>query len=143
MSVKYCCPRNHQRYTDIDCNCQSDIAKTIREITNSPCDWQDESPLFSVLPGEIRNEIYSLALAEQDSTIPFDRHHAAYRPDYPNYRYIDTALLRTCKRMYQETHQILQNSVSVLRFWLGSPTRQPTLISKSCFYSLRCMWLIR
>jgi hypothetical protein len=127
------CPRSQsrQRYKDTRCNCRSEVAQAVREISNTTCNSQSESSLFT-LPGEIRNEIYKWVLAQENSKLnrEFDRDQAFYRPDFTHFQFIDTALLRTCKRVYQETRHIVLNNVPLLRFWLGSVDRQPCMFSR-------------
>jgi hypothetical protein len=63
-----------------------------------------------------------LVLLEQDST-PFSLQAYWYRPDYPAARFIDTALLRTCRLVYIETWNILLRNVTHRR-WLGIDERK-------------------
>ncbi|GAB7342853.1 hypothetical protein MBLNU457_g0978t1 [Dothideomycetes sp. NU457] len=65
---------------------------------------QKQSPLFSTIPPEIRNQIFTLALS------PYDDLSAAYpldtsyrRPGYIAPKKTSTDLLRTCKLIYHET----------------------------------------
>ena len=83
---------------------------------------QHQSPLFSVLPPEIRNEIFGLVLLEQNSTL-FSPQDFWYRPDYPSARFIHTALLRTCRLVYIETWNVPLLNVTHRR-WLGSDERK-------------------
>ena len=67
------------------------------------CDDQSQSPLFSVIPPEIRNDIFKYALAEVETED--NQYHpdtCFRRPGYlaPHRTYTD--LLRTCKRIYSE-----------------------------------------
>ncbi|PBK64879.1 hypothetical protein ARMSODRAFT_1022864 [Armillaria solidipes] len=66
---------------------------------------QATSPLFSVIPPEIRNLIFRLALrGYPDRTKRYYPGNAFYyRPGYEHDRRIDTALLLTCRRIYDET----------------------------------------
>lgn len=64
---------------------------------------QADCPLFNKIPAEIRDRIFSFALS------PFDNHNHPYKPGHhwyrPGYHYpqmLDTRLLRTCKRIYEE-----------------------------------------
>lgn len=83
---------------------------------------QKQSPLFSVLPPEIRNEIFGLVLLEQDSA-PFSEQDFWYRPDYSSARFIDTALLRACRLVYIETSDLPLFNVTY-RQWLGNDDRK-------------------
>ena len=77
---------------------------------------QQESPLFARIPGEIRDRIFDLALtAYPGKQEPFEKNAYYYRPGF---RYadqkLDTALLRTCRRIYQEACLVpCQNYVRV------------------------------
>ncbi|KAF2428295.1 hypothetical protein EJ08DRAFT_680633 [Tothia fuscella] len=98
------------------------------ELQLTDCNLQDQSPLFSTIPAEIRNQIFGLALSENDGkdAIPTEKYW--YRPDYTHDRYIDTALLRTCRRVYLETRDLPQQNVTC-RFWIGSVERAAPLRS--------------
>ncbi|EEA19614.1 hypothetical protein TMatcc_009753 [Talaromyces marneffei ATCC 18224] len=66
---------------------------------------QHESPLFSMLPAEIRSLIFIYALTDYEDTAheAFGRNTYWYRPDYQAKRRTETELLRSCKRVFQET----------------------------------------
>ncbi|MCJ1452107.1 hypothetical protein MMC28_002448 [Mycoblastus sanguinarius] len=87
---------------------------------------QEGSPLFNRIPGEIRNRIFELAVTISiDKQESFPRHGFYYRPGfrYPN-RKLDTALLSTCRRVYQETHFLpAQSYVRVKWHGRGPPAR--------------------
>ena len=69
---------------------------------NNYC-FQSQSPLFSTLPAEVRDRIFYYALADyEDTTHLYDQETCYRRPDYLAPRRSDTALLRTCQRVYQE-----------------------------------------
>ena len=64
---------------------------------------QADCPLFNMIPAEIRDRIFSFALS------PFDNHNHPYklgqhwyRPGYHYPQMLDTRLLQTCKRIYEE-----------------------------------------
>jgi hypothetical protein len=71
-------------------------------------DAQIQSPLFSVIPSELRNAIFMLALTGYDNlSAPYPAQNVHYnRPGYRYKRRIDTALLSTCRRIYMETHDL-------------------------------------
>ncbi|KAK0199669.1 hypothetical protein DFS33DRAFT_1267683 [Desarmillaria ectypa] len=74
--------------------------------TKSPeeCNPQAASPLFSVIPPEIRNIIFQLALCSYpDKSRAYPSNAYYFRPGYEYGRRIDTALLLTCHRIYNET----------------------------------------
>ena len=81
---------------------------TAASIDTSNANPQKESPLFARVPGEIRDHIFDLALtAYSGKQEPFAKDSYYYRPGF---RYadqkLDTALLRTCRRIYQETRLV-------------------------------------
>ncbi|KAJ5190197.1 uncharacterized protein N7498_009182 [Penicillium cinerascens] len=64
---------------------------------------QNQSGLFSVLPPEIRSEIFAFALASApDTTQPIGQDEYCTRPGYETRHFCWTQLLRTCKRVYME-----------------------------------------
>ena len=64
---------------------------------------QAQSPLFSVLPGEVRNLIYEFALSDyEDPNDVYSNDTCFKRPGYFARRRTDTDLLRACQRVYQE-----------------------------------------
>ncbi|PBK81308.1 hypothetical protein ARMGADRAFT_1039459 [Armillaria gallica] len=67
---------------------------------------QTTSPLFSVIPPKIHNLIFWLALhGYPDRTRGYYPGNAFYyHPGYEHDRHIDTVLLLTCRRIYNETH---------------------------------------
>lgn len=88
-------------------------------------DPQERSPLFSRLPAEIRLQIFELALTSSDDiSQPYRADAKYYRPAYHYDQKLDCALLRSCKRVYQEA-RLLHVSVNEHVFWLykGSPLR--------------------
>ena len=86
---------------------------------------QSQSALFSILPGEIRNHIWNYALAEyQDETQLYDDATCYKRPDYFAPRKTETALLQTCKRIYQEAWFLPWTNAEQI-FYLTSLDRRP------------------
>ncbi|KAJ5619955.1 hypothetical protein N7510_003939 [Penicillium lagena] len=64
---------------------------------------QNQCPLFSTLPAEIRYDIFAYALtAAPDNTQPIDQEGYCTRPGYETRHRTWTELLRTCKRIYME-----------------------------------------
>jgi hypothetical protein len=90
-------------------------------------DSQDASPLFALLPPELRNTIFKLALAPYPDTsvpaLPFDS--PAFRPEteYPCVQ--DVALLRVCRRIYLETYSIPAALVTIVSWALVRMNRAP------------------
>jgi hypothetical protein len=83
----------------------SAAGETINFIQFSPGTYcsQSKSPLFSIIPAEVRDRIFYYALADyEDATNLYDHETCYRRPDYLAPRRSDTALLRTCQRVYQE-----------------------------------------
>ncbi|KAL8707327.1 MAG: hypothetical protein Q9220_007639 [cf. Caloplaca sp. 1 TL-2023] len=74
-------------------------------------DWdinpQSASPLFSILPPELRNHIFKLALtAYEDPSRRYSQSACYFQPGYTCAHKIDTALLGTCRLIYSETATI-------------------------------------
>ncbi|KAL8947286.1 MAG: hypothetical protein Q9222_006414 [Ikaeria aurantiellina] len=68
---------------------------------------QSDSPLFTILPPELRNHIFQLALtAYEDPTRRYKQSACYFRPGYTCAHKIDTALLATCRLIYSETATI-------------------------------------
>ncbi|KAL0571979.1 hypothetical protein V5O48_009981 [Marasmius crinis-equi] len=66
---------------------------------------QRQSPLFSVIPPELRAIIFQYALlACYDKSRPFPPDAYYYRPDFEYHDKIDTTLLRLCRQIYLETY---------------------------------------
>ncbi|KAF2000663.1 hypothetical protein P154DRAFT_534442 [Amniculicola lignicola CBS 123094] len=90
---------------------------------------QLQSPLFGVIPAEIRNEIFDLALQWYDDPekLYVDSWVAGYcsRPGFRGSKKIDAALLRTCKKVYEETKAIPLRDLE-LAYYLGYSRRAPT-----------------
>ncbi|OAA63590.1 hypothetical protein SPI_03753 [Niveomyces insectorum RCEF 264] len=95
-------------------------------LTASPVP-QDASPLFAILPPELRSSIYTLALADYPDPAPdraYDPDTCYTRPHYEAPRTSDTALLRTCRAVYAECWFlpfVLREQVH----WLTAPDRAP------------------
>ncbi|KAH6874656.1 hypothetical protein BKA70DRAFT_1128910, partial [Coprinopsis sp. MPI-PUGE-AT-0042] len=65
-------------------------------------------PLFHAFPAEIQAEVFALTVASFPDTprpYPFDSY--IYRPGYIAPRKTDLALLKTCKRVYQEAKELV------------------------------------
>lgn len=88
------------------------------------CNLQADCPLYTKVPAEIRNRIFVFALSV------FDDYDYPYQPDKhwcrPGYRYpqrLDTRLLQTCKRVYDECRllPVIQNEF--VYYFFGGPGR--------------------
>ena len=89
---------------------------------------QTQSPLFQI-PGEIRDRIYSYVLAEfEDTSTIFDNDSCYRRPEYAAPRRSDTALLRTCQRVYQEAF-FYPFALAEQILWLAWDSRRPPTVT--------------
>ncbi|OTA99078.1 hypothetical protein M426DRAFT_325480 [Hypoxylon sp. CI-4A] len=97
------------------------------QILSVPAARQDESPLFGVLPAEIRSAIFSLALTDYPDPTP-DNQYAAEtcytRPHYFAPRKSDVALLQACRMAYAETW-FLPFVLQEQTHWLTAQDRAP------------------
>ncbi|PPQ70105.1 hypothetical protein CVT25_005610 [Psilocybe cyanescens] len=90
-----------------------------------PFNPQSSSPLFSTIPPEIRNKIFSFALYSYDNkSRPYPDGTYFSRPGYRYHQGISTALLEACKRIYTETHD-LPISQNEHVFWCSSSRGPP------------------
>ncbi|KAI1762140.1 hypothetical protein GGR53DRAFT_432252 [Hypoxylon sp. FL1150] len=97
------------------------------QILSVPAARQDESPLFGVLPAEIRSSIFALALTDYPDPTPDNRYAAETcytRPHYFAPRKSDTALLRTCRAAYAECW-FLPFMLHEQTHWLTAQDRAP------------------
>ena len=91
-----------------------------------PCDDQDVSPLFNVLPGEIRDLIYAYTLSDfEDLTHPYDLETCYRRPGYMAARKTETSLVRTCQKIYSEAWFLVWTQAQHT-FFLTADGRKPT-----------------
>lgn len=96
-------------------------------ILSGPTNVQGQSPLFALLPGEVRHQIFLLALTDYEDTNPehqFDQETCYTRPSYFAPRKTDTELLRTCRAVYKECWHmpfILTEQIH----WLTASNRAP------------------
>lgn len=86
---------------------------------------QHQSPLFSVLPPEIRQDIYVYALSEYENLDrPYNKDTYWWRPGDTAALRSATELLRTCRRIYNEAW-LLQFALAEHRFYLTDSSRSP------------------
>lgn len=91
---------------------------------------QKQSPLFSVLPSEIRHKIFAYALASAPETSrptaapTIGRDEYCVRPGYEARHRIWTELLRTCKRVYMEAWP-MPFTCSEHAFYMTTEERSP------------------
>ena len=79
-------------------------------------DPQENCPLFTLIPGEVRDRIFQFAVT--DHAIRKEEYEKATHFYRPGFRFadqkLDTTLLRTCRRIYDETkHLPTENFVQV------------------------------
>ncbi|KAK1973078.1 hypothetical protein LY78DRAFT_7405 [Colletotrichum sublineola] len=132
---------------------------TSSSINVTGFDQQPGSPLFSVLPGEVRNEIFALALIQYDeddaNAYPEDSYW--YRPGFRGPRRSSSSLLRTCKLAYAEGQKVFlreqefafwfdrgpegrTGSDSCERFFLGLTAEQSRDLRRVRFFT-QMYWL--
>ncbi|KAJ7054395.1 hypothetical protein C8F01DRAFT_940529, partial [Mycena amicta] len=70
----------------------------------TPLHLQTQSPLFGILPPELRTIIFADALLlDADLTQPYSKHTYYYRPGFQHAQLIPAiALLATCRLIYLE-----------------------------------------
>jgi hypothetical protein len=91
-------------------------------VPRLPAAPQTSSPLFSVLPAEIRNHIYALSLESEDVTLDdsprslYQRNAFYYRPGYKQPKRIESSLLQTCQQIYAEA-SLLPPGINEHTFW--------------------------
>ena len=94
---------------------------------------QEQSPLFTKVPAEIRNQIFEIALQPYyDPNGLYERNTEYTRPGSLGRKKVDVALLRTCKRVYAETKVVSFGNLEV-EFYLGHASRVPPSM---CYDSL-------
>ncbi|KAF2807760.1 uncharacterized protein BDZ99DRAFT_572660 [Mytilinidion resinicola] len=84
------------------------INRSLLSITPENSNLQFASPLFSVLPAELRNQIFALACSQYRDTSRLVKgiHPRVCRPSHRHPVRTCTSLLRTCRLIYYETHVI-------------------------------------
>ena len=117
-------------------------------VTSTPIDTsnanpQMESPLFSRIPGEIRDHIFDLALtAYSGKQEPFEKNAYYYRPGF---RYadqkIDTALLCTCRQIYREACQVPAQNYENVEWHRPERGVPAPLRSRFARAGANCPWL--
>ncbi|RHZ66716.1 uncharacterized protein CDV56_103372 [Aspergillus thermomutatus] len=101
---------------------------------------QNQSLLFSILPPEIRREIFAFAFAAfEDTNRPYSKDTYWTRPGYDAPHRTYTELLRTCKRVYQEAW-FMPFAYAEHSFYLTSQDRAPGQLSPTAFQ--KCLDLI-
>jgi hypothetical protein len=91
--------------------------------------YQAQSPLFGLLPGEIRNEIFALALLQyEDDADAYPEDSYWYRPGFTAPRRSYSGLLQTCKLAYTEGRQVFLEQLE-WAFWFG---KSPAMEGQGC-----------
>jgi hypothetical protein len=89
------------------------------------CNPQDESPLYTVLPKEIRDLIFAFATSQtEDLSNAYKPTDYWYRPGSTAPLITYTALLRTCRRVYLETHNLPLKNLEV-KFYFADDRGPP------------------
>ncbi|KAF6805825.1 hypothetical protein CSOJ01_09254 [Colletotrichum sojae] len=93
------------------------MTPTSLDLAAKPYDPQPKSPLFSVLPGELRNEIFAYALVQyEDDENAYPEDSYWYRPGFSGPRRSSSALLRTCRLAYLEGQKVFLKELE-WAFW--------------------------
>ena len=88
-------------------------------LASPPSNLQLQSPLFSILPGEIRNDIFELALMQdEDRAESYPEDSYWYRPGFSGPLKGSSALLRTCRLAYKEGQKVFLRHLE-WAFWFG------------------------
>lgn len=81
--------------------------RALTQITPENSHPQTQSPLFFVLPSELRLSIFEFAVCQTvDCSRPVSNNSYTHRPGHEHAAHIDTALLRTCRLIYTETRHL-------------------------------------
>ncbi|KAH7009808.1 hypothetical protein EDB80DRAFT_713918 [Ilyonectria destructans] len=102
-------------------------APELNQILSGPEAPQDNSPLFSRLPAEVRSHIFSYALTDYPDPSPDKRYKDTTiykRPTYFAPRKNDTQLLRTCRAVYRECW-FMPFVLKEHTHWIGHEDRAP------------------
>jgi hypothetical protein len=102
------------------------LSRLLESLSSGQAEFnsQEQCPLFNI-PAEIRNNIFAYVIAEQDGATAIAITDYYYRPDFTHFRYVETALLRTCRRIWLETHTLPRQQIT-RRYWAGDGDRRPT-----------------
>lgn len=95
------------------------------------CNPQSQSPLFTTIPAEIRNQIFAFALLQyEDFSEPYEEHDYCYRPGHRARRIVSTSLLLTCRRVWLEANHCPM-SQATHAFWFEQNARRPAWTKES------------
>ncbi|KAM0260076.1 hypothetical protein ACHAQJ_003000 [Trichoderma viride] len=96
-----------------------------QRLLSKEADSQEESPLFSLFPPEIRAKIFTFVLSDYEDTNALYHSDTCYsRPSYFAPRKTSTELLRTCRAIYRETW-FLPFILTEQTHWLSAADRAP------------------
>jgi hypothetical protein len=88
-------------------------------LTFPPSNFQLQSPLFGILPAELRNDIFEMALMQdEDDATAYPEDSYWYRPGFSGPRKSSSALLRTCRLAYAEGQKVFLRELE-WAFWFG------------------------
>lgn len=89
-------------------------------VNTSNAKSQKKSTLFTIMPPELRNKIFDLVCTHyKDNKEPISERQSYHRSHFHHYqnRKFSTAILRTCKRVYEETKHLPRQSYEGV-FWM-------------------------
>lgn len=98
---------------------RQEVNNKLRRMQLTDCLPQLQSPLFKILPENVRHTIFSYSLEEQDGKTAIGLQEYFYRPDYTHYPFINTALLMVCRQIYLEARVLLRQNI-IYREWYDS-----------------------
>ena len=105
-----------KRYLTVETSLVDNLAK---------CNQQQQSPLYSLLPKEIRDMIFALATTQcENPQEPYEETDWWYRPGYQARHRSRTNLLLTCRRVWLET-SALPLKDAVHPYWYNNERRPP------------------
>ncbi|KAH7136841.1 hypothetical protein B0J13DRAFT_587009 [Dactylonectria estremocensis] len=99
----------------------------LEKILSGPVAPQSGSPLFTLLPAEVRSHIFTYALTDYPDPSPhkrYDEMSIYTRPNYFAPRKHDAQLLQTCRAVYQETW-FMPFVLKEHTHWIGHGDRSP------------------
>lgn len=100
------------------------------------CHHQALSPLFSILPGEIRNKIFAYSLVQyEDDAAAYAEDSYWYRPGFKGPKRSSSSLLQTCKLAYVEGQRVFLEELE-WAFWfsmLVTPLDPPSALPYSIY----------
>ncbi|KAM0707416.1 hypothetical protein Q7P35_004061 [Cladosporium inversicolor] len=132
-ACKTCSRAHNPRIRKVETQTSQKLSiKTLPTPENlASCHPQSQSPLFSTLPAEIRNYIFSLALLQyEDLANPYEKNALWYRPGHRARHIVSTSLLLTCRLVWLEANHWPMTQ-AVHYFWYHEGNR-PDWAQESC-----------